>query len=236
MTEAQTVRRELLKLRLRLERQEIPPGLPFPRSASLQEIVRFVWHLVEAEPREVLGAVFLNLDGHPVGYSVPFRGAIDRVTIEPRHLLKIALDCNAHGLVLFHCHPTPSTHPSVEDLELTARLVQGAAVLGLVVRDHVIVGGKDRWTSLAASNRVPGLGGGRFAWLDVFEKAHPQVDRRGLRRKARIRYRDPETGDTWAGRGSLPKWLCRRLADGWDLQEFRVEEPAAGEPLETGAG
>lgn len=224
MSAAGAARRELLALRLRLERREVPPGLPFPTSGDLREIVRFVWHLVADEPAEVLGAVFLNLAGRPVGYTVPFRGSTVRVSVEGRHLLKIALDCNAHGLVLFHNHPTRETEPSVEDLEFTAQLVAGAAVLGLVVRDHLIVGGPDAWSSLAASRRVPGLGGGRWAWLDLFETGRAGVAREGRRRKARVRFRDPATGETWAGRGSMAGWLRRRLEEGRDLEEFRVPE------------
>jgi DNA repair protein RadC len=219
---APELRRQLLRLRLRLERREIPPELPFPRSGELAEIVRFVWHLVEAEPREVLGAVYLDLDGRPVGYTVPFRGSLVEVLVEGRHLFKIALDCNAQAMVLFHRHPAASPEPSVQDLEVTARLVQGAAVLGLTIRDHLIVTGEGRWCSLAASRRVPGLGGGRWAWLDLFENGRPEVDRRGLRRRAPVRFRDPETGETWAGRGTMATWIRRRLDEGRELKEFRV--------------
>lgn len=41
-----------------------------------------------------------------------------------------------------------------------------------------------------------------------------------------IRYRDPETGETWTGRGLMPKWLKVRIEAGRSLEEFAAEEKA----------
>ena len=35
-----------------------------------------------------------------------------------------------------------------------------------------------------------------------------------------VRYRDPRTGDTWSGRGLMPRWLRARLDQGHKLQDF----------------
>ena len=40
--------------------------------------------------------------------------------------------------------------------------------------------------------------------------------------KARVRYRDPKTGQTWSGRGLKPKWLSTALADGKKLSDFDI--------------
>jgi DNA-binding protein H-NS len=46
-------------------------------------------------------------------------------------------------------------------------------------------------------------------------------------RKVAPKYRDPVTGDTWAGRGAKPRWLVARLKEGRKLPEFLVDTSAA---------
>lgn len=41
-------------------------------------------------------------------------------------------------------------------------------------------------------------------------------------RKVAAKYRDPETGQTWTGRGLKPKWLAHALENGKTLQDFAI--------------
>lgn len=41
-------------------------------------------------------------------------------------------------------------------------------------------------------------------------------------RKVAPKYRDPETGETWTGRGLQPKWLKAALAAGRKLEDFAL--------------
>ncbi len=41
-------------------------------------------------------------------------------------------------------------------------------------------------------------------------------------RKLAAKYRNPETGETWSGRGLKPKWLAAALKKGSKLQDFAV--------------
>ena len=45
-------------------------------------------------------------------------------------------------------------------------------------------------------------------------------------RKVAPKYRDPATGDTWAGRGARPRWLLARLKAGKKLQDFSIGKSA----------
>ena len=47
------------------------------------------------------------------------------------------------------------------------------------------------------------------------------------RPKLTPKYRNPETGDTWTGRGLKPKWLEQALAEGRALAEFLTDAPQA---------
>lgn len=41
-------------------------------------------------------------------------------------------------------------------------------------------------------------------------------------RKVAPKYRDPDTGETWSGRGLKPKWLAAAIEGGRTLEEFAV--------------
>jgi DNA-binding protein H-NS len=45
-------------------------------------------------------------------------------------------------------------------------------------------------------------------------------------RKVAPKYRDPGTGETWAGRGARPRWLVARLKAGKKLEDFSVDKAA----------
>jgi DNA-binding protein H-NS len=48
-------------------------------------------------------------------------------------------------------------------------------------------------------------------------------------RRVAAKYRDPATGDTWAGRGAKPRWLVARLKEGGKLPDFLIGTSAASE-------
>ncbi|MDQ5959793.1 H-NS histone family protein [Sphaerotilus natans] len=43
-------------------------------------------------------------------------------------------------------------------------------------------------------------------------------------RKVAPKYRDPETGETWSGRGLKPKWLSHAIENGRTLEEFTITQ------------
>lgn len=56
---------------------------------------------------------------------------------------------------------------------------------------------------------------------DLSGRAAAKPDK-GAARKVAAKYRDPETGNTWSGRGLQPKWLRNALAAGRSLADFAV--------------
>ena len=44
----------------------------------------------------------------------------------------------------------------------------------------------------------------------------------GSRAKVAPKYRHPETGATWTGRGLKPKWLTEQLANGKQTSDFAI--------------
>jgi DNA-binding protein H-NS len=45
-------------------------------------------------------------------------------------------------------------------------------------------------------------------------------------RKVAPKFRDPTTGETWAGRGARPRWLVAHLKAGRELTDFAIDGSA----------
>jgi len=41
-----------------------------------------------------------------------------------------------------------------------------------------------------------------------------------------VKYRHPETGETWSGRGIKPRWLAAEIASGKSVEEFLIQAVA----------
>ena len=57
----------------------------------------------------------------------------------------------------------------------------------------------------------------------------PPVRRRGGVRGVKIapKYRHPDSGETWTGRGMMPKWMQAEVAKGSTRDDFLIQKPAA---------
>ena len=67
-------------------------------------------------------------------------GTVDHVPVYPREVVKRALELNASALILVHNHPSGDPTPSQSDISMTAQVQAAAAVLGITLHDHLIVG------------------------------------------------------------------------------------------------
>jgi DNA repair protein RadC len=77
------------------------------------------------------------------------KGTVDHVPVYPREVVKRALELNASALILVHNHPSGDPTPSEADITMTAQIQEAAAVLGITLHDHLIVG-KSREVSFRA--------------------------------------------------------------------------------------
>ena len=68
------------------------------------------------------------------------RGTIDHTPVYPREVVKRALELGASAIIMLHNHPSGDPTPSKADIEMTREVKQAAAVLGVTLHDHVILG------------------------------------------------------------------------------------------------
>jgi DNA repair protein RadC len=131
----------------RLARQRVPVRHPLTRP---DEVARFLQLRYRQRDQEVMGALFLDARHRLLGEQEIFRGTLHRAAVEPREILKQCLLRGAGGFVLFHTRPSGDPTPRPEDLRFTRRLADAAALVGVNLLDHLVLGTAGQWESLFA--------------------------------------------------------------------------------------
>ena len=73
-------------------------------------------------------------------------GTLNASIIHPREIFKSAIKESANSIILVHNHPSGDSEPSMEDREITEKLMEAGEILNIKVLDHVIIG-KDNYHS-----------------------------------------------------------------------------------------
>jgi DNA repair protein RadC len=76
------------------------------------------------------------------------RGSLNQSLVHPREVFAPALREAAAAILVLHNHPSGDPLPSREDHEVTRRLSEAGALLGIPLLDHVVIGA-DAYTSFA---------------------------------------------------------------------------------------
>ena len=91
-------------------------------------------------PVEQFRILFLDKKNALIADEVQQTGTVDHTPVYPREVIRRALELSATALILVHNHPSGDPTPSRADIQMTKKIVDIAAPLGIEVHDHIIVG------------------------------------------------------------------------------------------------
>jgi len=89
--------------------------------------------------REELHAIFVDHHSGFMAEELVSIGNGHQVEARIASIVRRAIELGAHGLVLFHNHPSGDAEPSLEDIRATRKIKSVASALGIIVIDHLIV-------------------------------------------------------------------------------------------------
>ena len=81
------------------------------------------------------------------------RGGLTSSVVDPRLIIKKALEYNATGIFLCHNHPSGNMKPSREDLSITQKIGDAVRLFDITLVDHLILH-KDKYYSFAAEGKL----------------------------------------------------------------------------------
>jgi DNA repair protein RadC len=88
---------------------------------------------------EEFRVLFLNHRHALIADETMQRGTINHTPVYPREIVKRALELGASAVILLHNHPSGDPTPSKADIDMTVKIVEAAATVGVTVHDHVII-------------------------------------------------------------------------------------------------
>ncbi len=91
--------------------------------------------------QEVFSIALLDSAGKYIHSRDITRGTVNASLIHPREVFRVAIKEAAAAIILVHNHPSGQLTPSKEDLSVTKQLVEVGELVGIPVRDHLIIAG-----------------------------------------------------------------------------------------------
>lgn len=89
--------------------------------------------------KEAFYAIYLNRNNRIIGIHKCSDGGISSCLVDPRIVLKPAIELLASSVILAHNHPSGNIKPSQADRDLTQKIKDGAKLFDISVFDHVIL-------------------------------------------------------------------------------------------------
>lgn len=89
---------------------------------------------------EELHALYLDRRGRPLARRRVSMGNDNTTIVDPRQVLRPAVQLGASSLIVAHNHPSGDPTPSEADVDVTERLRAAADVIGIRVLDHLVIG------------------------------------------------------------------------------------------------
>jgi DNA repair protein RadC len=126
---------------LEMARRHIQQQLVEGEGFTHPELVKtYVQHQLRHSQREVFACLLLDNQHRLLMYRELFFGTIDSASVYPREVVKMALEFNAAAIIFVHNHPSGVAEPSLQDQQITKRLISALALVDIRVLDHLVVG------------------------------------------------------------------------------------------------
>jgi DNA repair protein RadC len=107
---------------------------------SWSEVIDYCRTAMAFDEREEFRILFLDKKNGLIADESQGIGTIDQTPVDPREVVRRALELAASAVILVHNHPSGDPTPSTQDVKMTLDVIAVAGPLGVAVHDHIIVG------------------------------------------------------------------------------------------------
>ena len=94
---------------------------------------------LEGLVHEECWAVYLTASNRIIERQRISQGGVQATVVDPRIVVKRALELLASQLILIHNHPSGAAEPSPEDKIMTRRIAEASALFEIHLLDHIIL-------------------------------------------------------------------------------------------------
>jgi len=107
--------------------------------SSVEAVVKLMRPRVAGSKKECFYVLVVDARNRLVGREDVSQGSLDSTMAHPREVFDKAIRAHGAGIIVVHNHPSGDPQPSDDDIRLTRRLAEAGKVVGIPLKDHVIV-------------------------------------------------------------------------------------------------
>ena len=128
-------------------------GTAYDTITSDSDVARIMEPQLGTLKHEECWALYLASSGRVLDRMRISQGGVQTTVVDCRLIIKRAIELLATQIVLVHNHPSGTTDPSRQDMELTERVTEAARLFDIRLLDHVIIAQGARY-SFRANNLI----------------------------------------------------------------------------------
>ncbi|MFL1492163.1 JAB domain-containing protein [Pseudomonas antarctica] len=104
-----------------------------------KQVFSLLQTLLQYHDYEVFALLLLDSKHRVIGFRELLKGTLDGASVNPREVVKIALEHNAAAVILVHNHASGDPAPRQADRTLTTMLKNALNIIGTQTLDHIVV-------------------------------------------------------------------------------------------------
>ena len=105
-----------------------------------QNIVNYFTYLFIDKKQEEFYVIYLDNKKNYISKKLLFIGSINFSVVHPREIFKEAYLSSASFIICLHNHPSGDPTPSIEDNNITKKILEIGKIHGINLIDHIIIG------------------------------------------------------------------------------------------------
>lgn len=111
-----------------------------------EDVVALIGPFVSRLPHEEMWAIYLSSANGVIEKMRVSQGGVTHLVVDCKLIVKRAIEVLASSLIVVHNHPSGLAVPSGEDIAVTERIAQAAALFDIRLIDHVIIADKSAYS------------------------------------------------------------------------------------------
>ena len=117
-------------------------------STKVKEILQTILNLENEVDRdkEHFWSIGLNAANSILYIELVTLGILNSSLVHPREVFRFAILKGVAAIVVGHNHPSGNVSPSIQDKEITSKLIESGKILDIPVLDHVVIAGDSHYS------------------------------------------------------------------------------------------
>ena len=109
-------------------------------ASSPHQVAELFMEELRHKKKEYFMLLLLDTKNRVISREQVSVGSLNASIVHPREIFSIPIKKSASSVILVHNHPSGDPTPSREDQEVSKRLVEAGKLLGIEIKDHLIIG------------------------------------------------------------------------------------------------